>query len=86
MLERDGVFLAPSMTSVGSNEETQPVKQSKTNLVGTSRTTNQLDFSQDLCKLLMSCGILWNTVSNPEMWLFMGKWTPGVAVQDRQIL
>jgi hypothetical protein len=86
MLERDGVSLAPSMTSVGSNEETQTVKWSKTNLVGTSHTTDQLDFSHDLCKLLVSCGISWNAVSNPEMRLFMGKWIPGVAVQDRRIL
>jgi hypothetical protein len=86
MLERDGVSPAPSMTSVGSNVETQPVKRSKTNLVGTSRTTDQLDFSQDLCKLLVSCGISWNAVGNPEMRLFMGKWIPGVAVQDRRIL
>jgi hypothetical protein len=72
------------MTSVGSNEETQAVKWSKTNLC-MSHTTDQLDLSQDLCKFLMSCGISWNTVSNPEMQLFMGTWIPSVAVQYRQI-
>jgi hypothetical protein len=34
----------------------------------------------------VSCGISWNPVSNPEMWLFIGKWIPGVTVQDKQIL
>jgi hypothetical protein len=87
MLERDGISPAASMTSVTSsaNLEGQPSKRSKTN----SRSINNprpIEFSQDMCKFLVSCGIPWNAVSNPEMRLFMGKWIPGVVVQDRRIL
>jgi hypothetical protein len=73
-----------SVTS-SSNPEIQPLKRSKTS-INESRPADQLDFSQDMCKMLVSCGIPWNAVSNPEMQLFMGKWIPGVVVQDRRIL
>jgi hypothetical protein len=72
MLERDGISPAALMTSVtsSSNLEVQPsnLKQCKTNSesINDHRPT---EFSQDMCKLLVSCGIHWNTVSNPEMQL-----------------
>ena len=85
MLERDGISPAASM----SNLEIQPSKRSKTNsgcIVNDRQPADQLEFSQDMCKLLISCGIPWNAVSNPEMQLFMGKWIPGVTIQDQRIL
>jgi hypothetical protein len=74
-----------------NNSQTHPSKKLKTShtssaLTFTSTAERQRTFSEDLCKLLVSCGISWNALSNPEMKLFIGKWIPDVALQDRRII
>ena len=74
-----------------SDSQTHPSKKLKTGhtssaLTFTSTAERQRTFSEDLCKLLVSCGILWNALSNLGMKLFIGKWIPGVALQDWRII
>src|ERR1700732_790366 len=73
------------------NGQTRPSKKSKTSHTNPAVTfvsvaECQRTFSEDICKLLVSCGIPWNALSNPEMKLFVGKWIPDVALQDRHIV
>jgi hypothetical protein len=67
--------LKHAMTSLGSIDDSP--------LVSAER---QKEFLQNMCRLLVSCGILWNAASNPQMHDFVSRWIPGVVVQDRQIL
>jgi hypothetical protein len=74
-----------------SDSQTHPAKKLKAGhtssaLTFTSTVECQRTFSEDLCKLLVSCGISWNALSNPEMKLFIGKWILGVALQDQHII
>jgi hypothetical protein len=43
-------------------------------------TSLQEDFGNDLLKLFMLCRFSWNSVSNPQMGLFVQKWIPGTKV------
>lgn len=42
-----------------------------------------IEFSEDLCRLFVACGIAWNAADNTEMWIFLEKWIPGVWVPRR---
>lgn len=44
------------------------------------------EFSEDMCRLFIACGIAWNSADNPEMRLFLEKWIPGVRVPGRRVL
>ncbi|CDO74828.1 hypothetical protein BN946_scf184353.g9 [Trametes cinnabarina] len=44
------------------------------------------ELAEDLCKLFVMCNIPWNTISNPQMEVWMAKWLPGAAVPDRRKL
>ena len=71
--------------------EVHPLKHARTSLRSIDDSPlvsaeRQKEFSQDMCKLLVSCGIPWNAASNPQMHNFFSRWIPGVVVQDRQIL
>ena len=46
----------------------------------------QHDLSRDLCDLFVSCGIVWNSASNPQLALFCKKWIPGAEIPDQRAL
>jgi hypothetical protein len=46
----------------------------------------QLEFGEDLCKLLIAICAPWNAANNPQMQLFVQKWVPGAVVPDRRTL
>lgn len=59
-----------------NNSQTHPSKKLKMSHISsaftfTSTAEHQRTFSEDLCKLLVSCSISWNALSNPGMKLFM---------------
>ena len=46
----------------------------------------QHDFHRNMCDLFVSCGLAWNTASNPQFEIFCRKWIPGSVVPDRREL
>ena len=46
----------------------------------------QMEFGEDMCKLLIAIRVPWNAASNPQMRMFIQKWVPGAVVPDRQTL
>ncbi|KAF8960686.1 ribonuclease H-like domain-containing protein, partial [Flammula alnicola] len=44
----------------------------------------QGEFGEDICKVLVSTGVAFNVLSNPEVELFVQKWIPGAVVPDRR--
>jgi hypothetical protein len=62
--------------------------QQNLSVVATKRRTpgRQHDFSRDLCDLFVSCGIAWNSASNPQLTLFCKKWIPGAEIPDQRAL
>ncbi|KAH9941965.1 hypothetical protein B0H21DRAFT_670029, partial [Amylocystis lapponica] len=46
----------------------------------------QQEFSQDMCRLFVACGMSWNMADNPEIHLFTDKWIPGSTVPGRRVL
>ena len=47
---------------------------------------HQNDFSCDLCDLFVSCGITWNSTSNPQLTLFCKKCIPEAEIPDQRVL
>ncbi|KAJ7231957.1 ribonuclease H-like domain-containing protein [Mycena rebaudengoi] len=43
-------------------------------------------FSQDLCKLFVTCRWSWNTIENPEFKMFFDKYVPDAKLPDRRVL
>ena len=47
---------------------------------------HQHNFSCDLCDLFVSCGITWNSTSNPQLALFYKKCIPEAEIPDQRVL
>jgi hypothetical protein len=86
-----------SVVSIGNLAVTEgsPLKRAKTNhnvlMDGSFRTqaqsaSLQREFGEDMCKLFVACGFLWNSANNPEMHKFVSRWMPGMVVPDRRLL
>ena len=43
----------------------------------------QMEFGEDMCKLLIAIHAPWNAANNPQMRMFIQKWVPGAVVPDR---
>jgi len=83
----------PSQAGPSNSQTPHPVKKSRTSHahsmpgpIHVSAAERQKEFSEDVCKVLVSCGIAWNALSNPQAKLFAEKWIPGVVLQDRRIV
>ena len=48
--------------------------------------SQQQEFGEDFCRLLIATRSSWNTANNPQMRLFVEKWIPGAIVPDRRTL
>lgn len=95
-----GTAHQPLPTEVSSSSKSTPLEdppakcckteatQQNLNVVTTKRWTaaQQHDFQHDLCDLFVACGISWNSVSNPQLFLFSKKWIPGAEIPDRRVL
>ncbi|KAJ7748880.1 hypothetical protein B0H16DRAFT_1242451, partial [Mycena metata] len=46
----------------------------------------QSEFGEHLCKLFVSCGWSWNSISNAEFQLFFQKYLPSTTLPDRRLL
>lgn len=46
----------------------------------------QMEFGEDMCKLLIAIRAPWNAANNPQMRMFIQKWVPGAVVPDRRTL
>ena len=42
----------------------------------------QMEFGEDMCKLLIAICAPWNVTNNPQMWMFIQKWVPGAVVPN----
>lgn len=45
--------------------------------------SQQQEFGEDFCKLLIATRSSWNTAHNPQVRLFVEKWIPGAIIPDR---
>ena len=78
-----------------ATSEQQPIKhckidsmQQNLSVVATKHWTPgcQHEFSCNLCDLFVSCRIVWNFASNPQLVLLCKKWIPGAEITNRWAL